>query len=87
MGAFWLHALGPLVLLEGRVITKLFRVMKHFYSNGRGLFHDDNAVDENDVTHTLQHSLSRDLNPAELLWEILDHVLDGSLLYCHQNTK
>lgn len=52
-GAFWLHALGPLVLLEGRVITKLFRVMKHFYSNGRGLFQDDNAVDENDVTHTL----------------------------------
>jgi len=51
-GGFCLHGLGPLVPLEGRVITNQYRVvlsrhlypmMKHFYPDRSGLFQDDNT--------------------------------------------
>ena len=53
VGAFCWHGLGPPVPLEGRVTADqhkfvlsvhCYPVMKHFYSDGSGLFQDDNAL-------------------------------------------
>ena len=50
--AFYWHGLGPLVTFEGRVTAnqykvdlsdRLYLVMKHLFSDGSGLFHDDNT--------------------------------------------